>query len=108
MGNPVYQTINSTGTSTPVSLDWTLVPFNAAFAVELQGNTTATYKVEFTLDNVNDNTTATWFESISAPANSTTSLYGTFTAPVTFTRVNCSALSANGTIRFAVVQGIPV
>ncbi len=108
MGNPSYQTVNSTGTTSPVCMDWTLVPFNASFAVELQGNTTATFAVQYTLDDVNGAGTVTWFNDANVGANSTTSAAGNYIAPVRSLRLNTSTLSASGTIQFVVLQGLPV
>lgn len=108
MGMPSYQTVNSTGTTDPVVMDWTLVPFNASFAVELQGATTATFAVQYTLDDVNGTNTVKWFNDANVGANSTSSAAGNYVAPVRALRLNTSALSASGSIIFAVLQGLPV
>ncbi len=89
-------------------MDWTLVPFNASWAVNLQGNATGTFKVEFTLDDVNGSITPTWFTDANAPANTTTSVSGNYISPVRSLRLNCSALSSGGSINFVVLQGLPV
>lgn len=102
------QTISTTGAATPIGMDWTVVPFNASFAVELQGATTATFSVQFTLDDLNLVTTATWFTDTNVGLNSTASSVGNYTFPIRFVRVNCTALSASGSILFNVIQGLPV
>ena len=107
MGNPTYMLVNATGTAAPVILDWTLVPFNASFAVEMQGNTTATFGVQFTLD---DPTTATpkWFYDSNVGQNSTATFVGNYIAPVRAVRLETVSLTSGGSIIFAVLQGLPV
>ena len=71
------QLITATGTGTAIGLDWTQPVFNASFAYELQGSTTATFSVQFTLDDVNNTSvvsTATWFEDANVAASSTASV----------------------------------
>lgn len=109
MANPVYQLISANGTGTPVSLDWTQPVFNASFAYELQGSSTATFSVQYTLDDVNGTTiTPTWFEDANVAANSTASVVGNYMFPIRAVRHITSGLSANGSAVFAVLQGIPV
>ena len=107
MGNPVYQLTSAVGTATPISLDWTISPFNASFAVELQGNTTAQFGVQYTLDDVNGTITPTWFYDSNVGQNSTASAAGNYMFPVRSVRLVTANLSANGTIVFAVLQGLP-
>jgi len=107
MSIPSYQRINATGTTNPVMLDWTLVPFNASYAVTLTTGT-GTYKVQFTLDDPNSTATVTWFDDVNAPANSTTNIAGNYIAPVQAVRLNCSSLGNSAVMQFAVLQGLPV
>ena len=66
---------------------------------------TATYGVEFCLDNVNDPTiTARWFPDATLPAGTTASGTTTYNAPIQFVRVNIAALS--GVLEMKVLQGI--
>lgn len=107
----VSQLITATGTGTPVSLDWTQPVFNVSFAYEQQGNTTSTFSVQYTLDDVNNTSvvsTATWFEDSNVAASSTGSVAGNYMFPVRAVRQITSALSANGSAVFVVLQGIPV
>lgn len=109
MGNPNYQSISATGTGTPVILDWTVVPFNVSFAVELQGSSTATFGVQYTLDDVNDGSrSATWYYDSNVGSGTTGTFVGNYMFPVRAVRLETTALSANGSIVFAVLQGLPV
>lgn len=116
----LYQTINGTGIATALIVDWAVVPFNVAVAVELQ-NGTGTFKVQYTLDNPNvvidrgypgylgtaANTTVTWFDDVNIPANSTSSLTGNYMFPVQALRVNVASAGATMQLQFSVVQGFP-
>ncbi len=105
------QLITATGTGTAIGLDWTQPVFNASFAYELQGSTTATFSVQFTLDDVNNTSvvsTATWFEDANVAASSTASVVGNYMFPIRFIRHITSGLSNNGSAVFVVLQGIPV
>jgi hypothetical protein len=100
------QSASSTGTLTPVSLDWTNVPFNASFATNITTGT-AIYSVEFTLDDVNNAAiTPKWFATSAAPASTSASVNGGFTTPASFVRLNVSAIT--GTMLFTVLQGLPL
>lgn len=106
-----YQLITATGTGTPIGLDWTQPVFNVSFAYELQGSSTATFSVQYSLDDVNNTSvvsTATWFEDSNVAASSTASVVGNYMFPIRFVRHITSSLSANGSAVFAVIQGIPV
>lgn len=108
MGLPIVQTINSTGTSSAICMDWTLVPFNASFAVALVGNTTANFKIQYSLDDLNTVASPTWFDDANVGANTTGSSVGNYIAPVRFLRANTSAISSGGSFTFTVLQGLPV
>lgn len=116
----LYQTVNGTGIATALIVDWAVVPFNVAVAVELQ-NGTGTFKVQYTLNNPNiaidggypgylgtaANTTVTWFDDVNIAANSTTSLTGNYMFPVRALRVNVASAGAAMQLQFSVVQGYP-
>ena len=106
MGNPTYQSVTATGTGTAIGLDWTQPVFNASFAYELKNSSTATFGVQFTLDDVNGTITPTWYDDANVPTGSTTSYVGNYMFPVRAVRQITTAL--NGTAVFAVLQGIPV
>lgn len=108
MGLPIVQTINATGTSSAICLDWTLVPFNASFAVALQGSSTGVFKIQYSLDDVNTVASPTWFDDANVGANSSASAVGNYIAPIRFLRANTSALSGGGSFTFTVLQGLPV
>ena len=107
MPNPQYQLTNAVGTAAPITLDWTQPVFNASFAVELQGSSTATFSVQFSLDDMTT-TTPTWFYDANVGQNTTATFVGNYMFPVTAVRLVTSSLSAGGSIIFAVLQGIPV
>lgn len=107
MGNPTYQLTNAAGTATPILLDWTQPVFNASFAVELQGSTTATFGVQFTLDSL-DTASPTWYYDANVGQNTTSTFVGNYMFPVRAVRLETVSLSAGGSIIFAVLQGIPV
>ncbi len=107
MSNPVYQLTNAAGTAAPVVLDWTLVPFNASFAVEMQGASTGTFGVQYTLDDINSGTPK-WFYDSNVGQGSTAVFVGNYIAPVRAIRLETTDLSSGGSIIFAVLQGLPV
>lgn len=108
MANPTYQLISATGTGTPVLLDWTQPVFNASFSVDLQGSTTATFGVQFTLDDVNSSRSAVWYYDSNVGVNTTATFVGNYMFPVRAVRLETTALSGGGSIIFAVLQGLPV
>jgi hypothetical protein len=107
MGAPVNQIFNSaapafaTGPQTPVSIDFYQGAFSARVGVFIPGGSTATYGVEFCMDNVNDSTiTPRWFPDATLPAGQTTSGTSSYTSPIQFVRVNIASLS--GTLEMKV------
>lgn len=113
MGYPVYQRTNGTGTTTAIILDWTQPVFNVSFAVELQSGT-ATFGVQFTLDNVNQaidlpgaNTTVTWFNDVNTGTVATASIAGNYMFPVQALRLNVASIGPASQLQFVVLQGLP-
>ena len=107
MANPTYQLTNAAGTGTAIVLDWTQPVFNASFAVELQGSSTATFGVQFTLDDLTT-TTPKWYYDANVGQNTTATFVGNYMFPVRAVRLETVSLSAGGSIIFAVLQGLPV
>jgi len=108
MGNAVDLAFNSVGTTVPVNLDWTVVPFNASFAVNLAGNATGTFTVQYTLQNPSNGTgLINWYNDANV-ASSTSTFVGNYMFPVQAVRLVMSSLSTNGTGAFSVLQGLPV
>lgn len=103
MGMPSYQTFTSAVTGTAVFLDWTCVPFNASFAVEIKSGT-ATFGVQFTLDD--PDSSPTWIGDVNVPAGTATTSVGNYMFPVR--AVRCVVSAIGGTTQFAVLQGLPV
>lgn len=103
----IYRTISThTGSGDAlIPVDWQQSPFNLAYAVELPSGVTATFTVQWTLDDVNDSAfTPVWFPDPTNGSSQTTSVSGVYTTPIRAIQVNCSALSG-GNARLAVIQG---
>lgn len=108
MGLPNYLSFTTTGTTAPIILDWTVVPFNASFAVDLAGSATGTVTVQFTLQDVSNGTSLVVWHNDANVANATSNLVGNYMFPVRAIQLVVSSLSANGTGTFSVLQGLPV
>jgi hypothetical protein len=92
---------NATGSQTPVSLDWRIVPFSVAYGISFDGSATGSVTVDTTLDNVNDaSITPVWIASSAI----TTTSFAALTSPAQFIRVTVTSLSG-GTLTFKVLQG---
>lgn len=104
MANPSYQTHTTTGAKDPVLLDWTLTPFAVSVGVELASGT-ATFKVQYTLDDLNSSSpTPYWFDDANIPAGTTATDITNYVVPIRAVRLNIAAIS--GTVNFKVVQGL--
>lgn len=120
MAQAIYQQINGTATGTAIILDNAQTPFNVSFAVEVQAST-ATFGVQFTLDNPNAaidngfpgylgmpvNATVTWFNDAIAPAGSTASVSGSYSTPIRALRCVVASAGALAVVQFVVLQGYP-
>ena len=110
----LYQTINGTAaTGTAIILDWAVVPFNVSWAVEIQAGT-ATFGVQYTLDNLNaaidtfaTNTTVTWFNDANGALPQTSNTVGNYAFPVRALRLNVVTATTNTVVQFVVIQGFP-
>lgn len=93
----------TTGAKTPWLPDSQQSPFNASFAVIVLG--TATYGVEYTLDDVNNSAiTPAWFSDANLPAGQTANGVTNFMFPVQGVRVNIAAIGGAG-VRIVGLQG---
>ncbi len=108
MPNPQYISFSATGTTVPAPLDWTLVPFNASFSVDLAGNATGTFTIQYTLQNPENGTSLVVWHNDANVANSTTNLVGNYMFPVRAIQLVVSGLSSGGTGTLSVLQGLPV
>lgn len=101
----LYQTVayTTTGTKTGVFLDPSIAPFQAA--VQCTVGTTATYKLQYSLDpqTVTD-AAAIWADSSGIPAATAATAATTFIGPVSRVRVVIAAVS--GTLTLQTQQGI--
>jgi hypothetical protein len=103
MPNPYSVTFTSTGAKTPCLVDSQQSPFNASVGVAVLG--TATYGIEYTLDDVNNSAiTPVWFADANLPPGQTASGVSNYMFPVQAIRVNITALTGAG-LRFTVLQG---
>jgi len=105
MPNPYSVTFTTTGAKTPCITDRSQSPFNMSVAAIVLG--TATYGIEYTLDDVNDPTvTPVWFPDANLPTGQTASGVTNFMFPIQAVRINIAAISGAG-VRFVVLQGTP-
>lgn len=106
MANPSYQSYTTTGAKTPVVMDHLTCPFNATVAAYLVSGGTATFTVEYCLDDLNDaSITARWIADANATSVSATKVLN-YNNPVRAVRLNIAAIS--GTIEFKVLQGMSI
>ena len=93
----------TTGTKGSVNMDPSIAPFNASVGVTV--GTTATYKLQFSLDDNPDtaDSAALWFDSVNIPSGSTTSLVTNLMFPVARIRLVIAAVT--GTITMQALQG---
>lgn len=114
--NPISQTINAAaltgGYSAPFAFDWRNGPINTTISVILVGGTTATYTLQFTLDDINQisplptftTATANW-ENDPDLNSLTTSGVKSLLNPYLYGRLSVPSLSAGGSLLLRVVQG---
>ncbi len=89
------------GAQEAISLD--SLPFSTATLCVAITNGSATYHVEFTLDDVNNpNVTPVWFTFDEFPVGSSSNLYTAIYYPMPFVRLNIEALT--GTVQFKIAQ----
>lgn len=110
-GNPIIQTISSTGNTTPFAFDFRDDPFDVTIAVIVPNGVTATYSLEVTANDLNavppmptyTVSTAQWITNTEmANVNATSTI--TLTGPWLFGRLNVASLSG-GSIILQVVPG---
>lgn len=111
MGNPVYITLTSTGVTRPVNLDTSQSPFNVSVGVVYSSTTmTATYGVEFTMDDqeVLDRAGSTrariWLPDANLPAGTSSAATTNYMFPVAAVRCTVTAVSSSSVV-FQVIQG---
>jgi|SRR5882724_3385857 len=103
MPNPFVQISTTTGAKTPCLVDNQQSPFNASVGVIVVG--TATYGVEFTMDDVNNPAiTPVWLPDANLPAGQTANGVTNYMFPVMGIRINIAAITGAG-LRFIVLQG---
>lgn len=104
MANPVYRTYTTTGEKDPIALNYYQTPFNATAGVWLVSSATATFGVEFTLDDP-QSASARWYDDPTLGPTSNADGVTSYLFPVTAVRLNISAIS--GSVEFKVLQGMP-
>lgn len=101
---PSYQRFTTTGAKTPYILDYAQSPFNVSVQVVLEGASTATYGVQYTLDDPDETRwTPVWTDDANLPTGQTANGVSNYLFPVRAVRINIAAIS--GTVRFTTIQG---
>lgn len=90
------------GPQAPVNLDY--LPLTQTTVAVYLTTGTASFGVEYTLDDLNDPTVTNpqWFASKEIPAGTAATTYGAFWQPWRFVRINIAALT--GTLDFYISQ----
>lgn len=109
---PVYITLTATGTTRAVNIDYNKPsPCNVAVGVTYTSTTmTATYGVEFTMDDASYLTTlgstraAVWLPDANLPAGTSSAATTNYMFPPAAVRCTVSAISS-GSVIFSVIQG---
>lgn len=101
----------TTGAQPSLNLDHSISPFNATLGVTFGAGASASYTIEFTIDNFDSpsmtDAQATWFTATGITSTTATSnIAGVLNQPVTRVRVNFSAAVSGGTVTFKTVQGL--
>lgn len=101
---PYVQRSSTTGAKAPFLCDYSQSPFNMSVAAVLEGAATATYAVQYTLDDLNDaSITPVWFDDAKLPTGTAANGVSNYMFPVRAVRINIAAIS--GTVRFTAIQG---
>ena len=105
MTRPITRTVSSQAASTPIALNTQVKsPFSVTLLADLTG--TATFSVQYTLDDVFDNAyvpaNGVW-TAVTNMSGLTADGAGTLTSPVTAVRLNVSAFTS-GSVTLTVVQ----
>jgi hypothetical protein len=100
---PISVTYTTTGTQTPLSLDWRIVPFLVSYdVIKVTGGGTLSVTLETTLDDImNPNVTPVW-TALGSALTATTR--GSLTAPVTAIRANIGTLTGTD-VTLKILQG---
>lgn len=106
-GYPIRSATYTTAVAQPgFNLDPMAEPFGATITVILLGAATATYGIQYALDDpftVSDNN-ANWLFSTQLPSGQTASAGMTFYGPVSRVRINIAAIT--GSVLMQVAQGV--
>jgi hypothetical protein len=109
---PYYrtETYTTTGTKGSWNLDPSIVPFNANIAVTWNGSGACSYKLQWTLNELNGPTEvdsgALWFDSTDIPAATAASATSALTNPVGRIRLVIATLSGGATLQMQARQGL--
>lgn len=105
MGVPFLASYSTIGTKTACIVDWAVVPFNVSVGVVLVSGT-ATFGVQYTLDDVNNAAvTPRWIADATLPAGTSSTGFSAYQSPVQAIRMNIQSIG--GVLEFKVVQGLP-
>lgn len=99
----------TTGNQASIDFDPSIAPFNASAAVIVGAGATASFKLQFTVDNFDGplmtDSAANWFDSTDIPAGTAASTTAAFITPVTRIRLVIAALSG-GSLTLNTLQGL--
>lgn len=97
----------STGTKPSVLLDPSITPFNVNVACVVGAGATASYKLQYTLSDVNvSDANALWFDSTDFPAATAASKVAPISAPVSRVRMVIATLTGGvATLTLQTLQG---
>lgn len=101
---PYYrvQTYTTTGTFQSWNLDSSIVPFNASVAITAAATGTAGVTLQYTLNPLNGpletDASANWITSSLSTAITTTTLYTSFSNPISRIRVTIASINTTGVI----------
>jgi len=104
--------ISATGTSAPCNLDPSIAPFNVAIQVYVAGGVTATYSVEYTLDELmlqdnSANPNIRWTTDPQFPVGTAATATGNYIAPISAVRLNVATLSG-GNLELKIRQAFSI
>jgi hypothetical protein len=96
-----FVTISATGASDPYNLDSSISPFNVAIQVYVGVGVTATYSVEYTLDELSlpsgaPNPNVRWTTDPQFPVATAATATGNYAFPISAVRVNVATISGGG------------
>lgn len=104
MANPSYRTYTTAGAQDPWNVDWVITTFNVSVLAYVVSGT-ASYSIEYTLDDLNGDLPVRWVETDAAPAGTSATKLVWIEYPVRAVRMNIAVVT--GSIEMKCLQGLP-